>query len=175
MAKSAPKNHRSLVIYVFATHNFNIASVSKSRACYREYRSSTRQQMTCVTRGDNFNYTIRQIQLPSNHFRLFHYISKAICPPGHLNLNLYPSHARSLWNSSLQCLCITRRLRIVIKFGFCIDINGINSAASIRHWFILFDIIIWHQSKRANKHSCAIQMTLFQFVPNSIGKSSIVC
>lgn len=113
VAKSAPKSIDPSSLCICPTHNFNIASALKSRACYREYRSSTRQQMTCVTRGDNFNYTIRQIQLPSNHFRLIHYIPIAICPPGHLNLNLYPSHALSLRISSPECLFIARYQRIV--------------------------------------------------------------
>lgn len=34
--------------------------------------SSARRLMTCITRGDNFNHTICQIQLPSNRSRLFH-------------------------------------------------------------------------------------------------------
>lgn len=32
--------------------------------------SSARRLMTCVTRGDNFNHTIRQIQLPSEPFSI---------------------------------------------------------------------------------------------------------
>lgn len=114
-----PQKHRSLVIMYLP----RIISISH-QFWNQEHavREAPRQQMAYATRGDNFNYTIRQIQLPSNHFRLFHYIPITICPPGHLNRNLYPSHALSLRNSPPECLFIARCLRIVIKLGFRIDI-----------------------------------------------------
>ena len=62
-------NYYALRLKHFNIVPFRLRSMPEECVCMWMV-SSARRLMTCVTRGDNFNHTIRQIQLPSEPFSI---------------------------------------------------------------------------------------------------------